>query len=74
MRAVIAILAAVCSTAAPLALAQTPAPLPPLDAQHIQSIDTFVASEIARQRIPGLAVGIYSRGTILLAKGYASPT
>ena len=45
-------------------------PLPPLDSQRIQSIDSFVANEMARQRIPGLAVGIYSRGRILLAKGY----
>jgi len=49
-------------------LAQTP--LPPLDAQHLTSIDGFVHHEMARQRIPGLEVGIYSRGRILLAKGY----
>lgn len=42
----------------------------PLDSQRLQSIDSFVANEMARQRIPGLAVGIYSRGRILLAKGY----
>lgn len=53
---------------APFALAQTT--LPPLDAQHIASIDSFVSSQLARQRIPGLAVGIYSRGNVLLAKGY----
>jgi len=35
-----------------------------------QAIDSFVNREIARQRIPGLAVGIYNRGTILMAKGY----
>lgn len=52
--------------------AQSPAPAPrgPLDAQRMQSIDSFVAKEMARQKIPGLAVGIYSRGGILLAKGY----
>jgi CubicO group peptidase (beta-lactamase class C family) len=70
MRAVAAIFAAVCSVAAPLAFAQTPAPLPSLDAQQARSIDVFVASEMARQKIPGLAVGIYSRGKVLLAKGY----
>ncbi len=70
MRVVTAILAAVCSLAASPAFAQAPAPLPSLDAQHIQSIDTFIASEMARQKIPGMAVGIYSRGIILLAKGY----
>jgi CubicO group peptidase (beta-lactamase class C family) len=54
------------------ALAQTapPAPLPPLDAATIQSIDTFVTAELAREKIPGAEVGIYSRGRVLLAKGY----
>jgi Beta-lactamase len=42
----------------------------PLDSHRIQSIDSFVANEMTRQRIPGLAVGIYSRGRLLLAKGY----
>ena len=53
------------------ALAQGPSAnlVPPLDSQRIQSIDSFVAKEMARQRIPGLAVGIYNRGRILLAKG-----
>lgn len=41
-----------------------------LDAQRVQSIDSFVAGEMAREKIPGLALGIYSRGNILLAKGY----
>jgi len=41
-----------------------------LDALQLQSIDSFIASELARQKIPGLAVGVYSRGKILLAKGY----
>ena len=45
-------------------------PAPPLDPQRLQSIDSFIAAEMARQRIPGLAVGIYSRGVVLLAKGY----
>ena len=42
----------------------------PLDPQRLKSIDSFIAAQMARQRIPGLAVGIYSRGQILLAKGY----
>jgi CubicO group peptidase (beta-lactamase class C family) len=42
----------------------------PLDAQHVQAVDSFIASEMARQKIPGLAVGIYSRGQVLLTKGY----
>ncbi|HUY95469.1 MAG TPA: serine hydrolase domain-containing protein [Terracidiphilus sp.] len=47
-----------------------PAPLAPLDAGELASIDQFVHHEMARQRIPGLELGIYSRGRILLAKGY----
>jgi CubicO group peptidase (beta-lactamase class C family) len=58
------------SMVVPFASAQTPQSLPPVDAQHIQAIDKFVDAEMARQKIPGLALGIYSRGTILLAKGY----
>ncbi|MGB6414020.1 MAG: hypothetical protein WBF19_11785, partial [Candidatus Cybelea sp.] len=42
----------------------------PLTDAQITSIDTFVATEMARSHTPGVAVGIYSRGTILLAKGY----
>jgi CubicO group peptidase (beta-lactamase class C family) len=45
-------------------------PLAPLDAKQLASIDDFVNHEMARQRIPGLALGIYSRGRILAAKGY----
>jgi CubicO group peptidase (beta-lactamase class C family) len=47
-----------------------PAPAAPLDSQRLQSIDSFIGAEMARERIPGLAVGIYSRGQTLLAKGY----
>ena len=43
---------------------------PPLDPQRIKAIDSFITTQTARQSIPGLAVGIYSRGQILLAKGY----
>lgn len=49
---------------------QSAAPQGPLDSQRLQSIDSFIVSEMARQKIPGLAVGIYSRGQILLTKGY----
>ena len=45
-------------------------PLTPLDAKQLASIDDFVNHEMSRQRIPGLEVGVYSRGDILLAKGY----
>jgi CubicO group peptidase (beta-lactamase class C family) len=41
-----------------------------LDPQRLKSIDSFIATQMARQRIPGLAVGIYSQGQILLAQGY----
>src|ERR1700733_4230278 len=52
--------------------AQNPAPSPTLhlDAQRLKSIDSFITTQMAHQKIPGLAVGIYSRGHILLAKGY----
>jgi CubicO group peptidase (beta-lactamase class C family) len=57
-----------CIVAVPGALAQTPRPA--LTEQQLASIDTFVAGEMNKEQIPGLAVGVYSRGTILLAKGY----
>ncbi|MDP9106009.1 MAG: beta-lactamase family protein [Candidatus Eremiobacteraeota bacterium] len=41
-----------------------------LTAQQVASIDTFVKTEMGRERVPGIAVGIYSRGKVLLAKGY----
>jgi CubicO group peptidase (beta-lactamase class C family) len=41
-----------------------------LTARQVESIDSLVRSEMARQHVPGLAVGIYNRGHILLAKGY----
>lgn len=42
----------------------------PLSARQLQAIDTFIAIEMKRQRIPGLAIGIYRHGTVLLAQGY----
>jgi CubicO group peptidase (beta-lactamase class C family) len=50
--------------------AQTVAPHAPLNPQQTQAIDSFVTSEMHRLQIPGVAVGVYSRGKILLAKGY----
>ncbi|MGC2697382.1 MAG: TIGR03435 family protein [Candidatus Angelobacter sp.] len=41
-----------------------------LKPEQASSIDRFVTEEIGRQHIPGVAVGIYRRGEILLAKGY----
>jgi CubicO group peptidase (beta-lactamase class C family) len=45
-------------------------PLAPLDAKRLASIDELVSHEMAGQRVPGLELGIYSRGRTLLAKGY----
>jgi CubicO group peptidase (beta-lactamase class C family) len=44
--------------------------LSPLDAKQLASIDDFVDHGMSRQCIPGLELGIYSRGRILLSKGY----
>ncbi len=41
-----------------------------LKPDQVSSIDHLVSEEIGRQHVPGVAVGIYSRGEILLAKGY----
>jgi len=46
------------------------APRPALTDQQLAGIDSFVAAEMKKEQIPGLSVGLYSRGTILLAKGY----
>jgi CubicO group peptidase (beta-lactamase class C family) len=51
--------------------ARTGPPTPDsLSGGQIESIDALVSSEMARQHIPGLAIGIYKRGHVLLAKGY----
>lgn len=42
----------------------------PLSAQKLRAIDSFVAAQMVKNRIPGVAVGVYSDGKILLAKGY----
>lgn len=42
----------------------------PLTDSQVESIDSFVKAEMAGVHVPGVAVGIYSRGNILLAKGY----
>jgi CubicO group peptidase (beta-lactamase class C family) len=41
-----------------------------LTPQQIAGIDSYVNAEMAREHIPGAAVGVYRRGQILLAKGY----
>ena len=42
----------------------------PLNAAQVGSIDRFVIAEMSRTHVPGAAVNIYSRGKVLLAKGY----
>lgn len=44
--------------------------VPELTPEQISGIDRFVRDEMEKEQVPGLAVGIYSRGQILLAKGY----
>jgi CubicO group peptidase (beta-lactamase class C family) len=68
----ILLLASVTLGYATVSFAQNSAPSPtlPLDPQRLKSIDSFIATQMAHQKIPGLVVGIYSRGVILLAKGY----
>jgi CubicO group peptidase (beta-lactamase class C family) len=41
-----------------------------LTPQQLASIDRYVTAEMSREHVPGLAVGVFSRGQILLAKGY----
>lgn len=50
--------------------AQPASPRTPLTSCQIAAIDQFVNGEMVRQHIPGMEVGVYSRGKILLAKGY----
>jgi uncharacterized protein (TIGR03435 family) len=56
------------SNAASGSVASSPAA--DLKSEQVAAIDGFVTAEMSREHIPGLAVGIYSRGQILLAKGY----
>ena len=44
--------------------------LPALTADQISAIDRFLASDMKGRQIPGVAVGVYSRGQVLLTKGY----
>src|SRR6478735_5239681 len=36
----------------------------------LDSVDTFVRAEMARQRVPGVAIAIVRKGDVLAAKGY----
>ena len=53
-------------------VAADPPPRAALTAQQLASIDAFVKTEMGNERVPGIAVGIYSRGKVLLAKGYGT--
>lgn len=44
--------------------------LPNLTPGQMASIDRYITAEMGREHIPGLAVGVYKSGKILLAKGY----
>jgi len=46
------------------------APAGDLTPEQVTAIDRYMAAEMRREDVPGAAVGIYSRGQILLAKGY----
>ena len=46
------------------------APAGDLTPEQVTAIDRYMAAEMRREDVPGVAVGIYSRGQILLAKGY----
>ena len=52
--------------------AQTPtaARADSIEPQRLKAIDAYVQKSMADRKIPGVAVGVYSRGQILLAKGY----
>ena len=41
-----------------------------LTAAQTAAVDDYVTQEMGREHVPGVALGIYSRGEILLAKGY----
>jgi len=43
---------------------------PELKPELISSIDRYGMDEMAREHVPGVEVGVYNRGQILLAKGY----
>ena len=75
-RAVI-VLAVAATLGAGQAAAQTaaPAPAPAAQVEILSSaqqaeIDRYVLAEMGRQRVPGLAVGIYLQGRPVLMKGY----
>ena len=51
-------------------VARAPSGEKALTSDQLANIDRYVAAQMKKDRTPGLAVGIYRRGEILLAKGY----
>jgi hypothetical protein len=41
-----------------------------LSREQSMAVDRYVAAEMTRQGLPGLALGIYRNGRVVLAKGY----
>jgi CubicO group peptidase (beta-lactamase class C family) len=56
------------ATFCPILEAQTTHP--PLTTEQVKAIDQFVTKSMQDRKIPGVQVGVYSRGQVLLAKGY----
>jgi len=46
------------------------APAPADILGRMPQVDAFVRSEMQRQRVPGVAIGIVSHGTVVASKGY----
>jgi CubicO group peptidase (beta-lactamase class C family) len=65
----ICFLALACASGAARGATQDSSVAPPTPEQT-SAIDQYVTAEMAKEHIPGAQVGIYSRGQILLAKGY----
>src|SRR5580704_5985377 len=45
-------------------------PSPKLTPEQVKDIDRYITSEMELDRIPGMAIGVYSHGQVLMAKGY----
>ena len=66
LRRVLASFSLITLIATQSSIAQTPA----LSEVQTRSIDRYVTSEMARQRIPGVEIGVYRNGQSVLEKGY----
>jgi CubicO group peptidase (beta-lactamase class C family) len=52
------------------ALAVQPAATSEATAGYMEQVDSFVRDEMHRERVPGVAIGIVSKGELIAAKGY----